>query len=131
MLTDSPYHYPWLPERFLAGGAGHLVDFERKEAAMPKNAKRQAPQMQEMTVRLERYFCAFVEDMVASGRFSSPGQVIRAGLRLLEETESREAALAAALQEGEESGWVEDFDFDEFLARKNAEFLERERGEKV
>jgi len=26
---------------------------------------------------------------------------------------------------------VEDFDFDEFLARKNAEFVERERGEKA
>jgi antitoxin ParD1/3/4 len=70
----------------------------------------------EPPLRLEKYFLAFIEDMVASGRFSSPSQVVQAGLRLLEESESRDAALAAALQEGEESGWIEDFDFDEFLA---------------
>jgi antitoxin ParD1/3/4 len=83
------------------------------------------------TLRLENYFLAFIEDMVASGRFSSPSQVVQAGLRLLEESESREAALAAALQEGEESGWIEDFDFDEFLARKNAQVRERESAEKA
>ena len=83
------------------------------------------------TLRLENYFLAFIEDMVASGRFSSPSQVVQAGLRLLEESESREAALAAALQEGEESGWIEDFDFDKFLARKNAQVRERESAEKA
>jgi antitoxin ParD1/3/4 len=84
----------------------------------------------ETTLRLEAYFLAFIEDMVAKGRFSSPSAVVEAGLRLLEESESRAEALRTALQEGEDSGWIEDFDFDEFLARKNAEFLERERGGK-
>jgi antitoxin ParD1/3/4 len=83
------------------------------------------------TLRLENYFLAFIEDMVASGRFSSPSQVVQAGLRLLEERESHEAALAAALQEGEDSGVSEHFDFDEFLARKNAEVRERESAEKT
>jgi antitoxin ParD1/3/4 len=75
----------------------------------------------ETTLRLESYFHAFIADMVAKGRFSSPTQVVQAGLRLLEESESREAALAAALQEGEESGWIEDFDFDAFLAEMHKE----------
>jgi antitoxin ParD1/3/4 len=73
------------------------------------------------TLQLEKYFLAFIEEMVASGRFSSPSQVVQAGLRLLEEAESRESALAAALKEGEESGWIEDFDFDEFLAEMHRE----------
>jgi antitoxin ParD1/3/4 len=83
---------------------------------------------EDATFHLETYFQAFIEEMVASGRFSSPSQVVQAGLRLLEQRESQADALAAALQEGEDSGLAEDFDFDKFLARKNAEFVERERG---
>jgi antitoxin ParD1/3/4 len=93
--------------------------------------KETNPMPKDINLRLETYFLAFMEEMVASGRFSSPSQVVQAGLRLLEESESHEAALAAALQEGEDSGWIEDFVFDEFLARKNAEFLERESAEKA
>jgi antitoxin ParD1/3/4 len=83
------------------------------------------------TLRLENYFLAFIEDQIAKGRFSSPSGVVEAGLRLLEERESAEAALAAALQEGEDSGVSENFDFDEFLARKHAEARERESAEKT
>jgi len=75
----------------------------------------------ETTLVLENYFVVFIEDMIATGRYLSPTVVVEAGLRLLEESESREAALAAAIQEGEDSGWVKDFDFDEFLARRHAE----------
>jgi antitoxin ParD1/3/4 len=75
----------------------------------------------ETDLRLERYFVAFIEDMIARGRFSSPTAVVQAGLRLLEEHESRVEALRAALQEGEDSGWIEDFDFDKFLAEMHAE----------
>ena len=70
----------------------------------------------ETTLRLESYFLAFIEDQIAKGRFSSPTAAVQAGLRLLEEHESRAEALRAALQEGEESGWIEDFDLDKFLA---------------
>jgi antitoxin ParD1/3/4 len=84
----------------------------------------------ETTLRLETYFVAFIEEMVARGRFSSPDAVVQAGLRLLEESESRTEALRAALQEGEDSGWIENFDFDAFLARKNAEFVGTESGGK-
>jgi antitoxin ParD1/3/4 len=85
----------------------------------------------ETTLRLESYFLAFIEDQIAKGRFGSPSAVVQAGLRLLEEHESRADALAAALQEGEDSGWIEDFDFDEFLARKNTEVRESESAEKA
>jgi antitoxin ParD1/3/4 len=62
-----------------------------------------------------------MEEVVASGRFSSPTQVVQAGLRLLEERESHGRALRAAIQEGLDSGWIEDFNFDEFLAEMRKE----------
>jgi antitoxin ParD1/3/4 len=73
------------------------------------------------TFHLETYFLSFIEEMVASGRFSSPSQVVQAGLRLLEESESHGKALRAAIQEGQDSGWIEDFKLDEFLAQMHKE----------
>jgi antitoxin ParD1/3/4 len=50
----------------------------------------------------------------------SASEVVRAGLRLLEERETRLAALRAALVEGEQSGPSEPFNFDDFLESKKA-----------
>jgi len=67
------------------------------------------------------HFSKFVERKVAEGRYSSASDVVRAGLRLLEEDEARLEALRAALIEGEESGPATPFDFEEFIARKTSE----------
>jgi antitoxin ParD1/3/4 len=53
-----------------------------------------------------------------AGRYGSAGDVVRAGLRLLEEQEARLTVLRAALVEGENSGPATAFDFDAFIARK-------------
>lgn len=65
---------------------------------------------------LGEHFVTFIEDQVAQGRYNSASDVVRAGLRLLEEQEAKLAALRAALVDGEESGTPTPFDFDEFVA---------------
>jgi antitoxin ParD1/3/4 len=69
---------------------------------------------------LGEHFTAFVEQQVATGRYASASEVVRAGLRLLEEQDARLAALRAALIEGETSGASTPFDFDAFIALKRA-----------
>ncbi|HLW70031.1 MAG TPA: type II toxin-antitoxin system ParD family antitoxin [Candidatus Binataceae bacterium] len=67
---------------------------------------------------LGEHFNSFVETQVAQGRYNSASEVVRAGLRLLEEQEAKLAALRAALIEGEQSGASTPFDFEAFIARK-------------
>jgi antitoxin ParD1/3/4 len=50
------------------------------------------------------HFDAFVSSQVEAGRYSNATDVIRSGLRLLEEREQEVEALRRALIEGEESG---------------------------
>jgi antitoxin ParD1/3/4 len=65
------------------------------------------------------HFSAFIDEKVAQGRYGSASDVVRAGLRLLEEEEAKLGALRAALIKGEKSGPSRPFDVQAFLARKN------------
>lgn len=71
------------------------------------------------SVSLGDHFVEFVDEQIATGRYNSASDVVRAGLRLLEEQEAQLSALRAALIEGEKSGIATDFDFDKFLAGKH------------
>jgi len=64
------------------------------------------------------HFTAFIETQVSRGRYGNASDVLRAGLRLLEEREAKLEALRTALVEGENSGPSTPFDFEAFLARK-------------
>ena len=64
------------------------------------------------------HFVSFINSKVEEGRYGSASDVVRAGLRLLEEEEAKLSALRAALEEGEASGKATPFDFDRFIARK-------------
>lgn len=72
------------------------------------------------SVSLGDHFATFIDSQVQTGRYGSASDVVRAGLRLLEEHESKVKALEAALIAGEESGPAAPFDFDTFIAQKRA-----------
>ena len=67
------------------------------------------------SVSLGDPFVRFIESPVAGRHYGSASDVVRAGLRLLEEQETRLEALRAALIEGEQSGEAAPFDFDALL----------------
>jgi antitoxin ParD1/3/4 len=71
------------------------------------------------SITLGNHFDHFVDDQVNDGRFSNASEVVRAGLRLLEDEESKQRALRAALDEGMASGDAVEFDSDEFIKRKH------------
>ena len=62
------------------------------------------------SISLGNHFESFVEYSISKGRFNNVSEVIRAGLRLLEEEESRLSVLKNAIQEGIDSGIAENFD---------------------
>ena len=75
-----------------------------------------------VTVTLGPHYEEFIKANIACGRYNNVSEVIRAGLRRLEEDELRLAAIRAALIEGEESGIVEDFNPENFLQKLNADY---------
>ena len=66
--------------------------------------------MKTTSVALGTYFEDFIREKIQEGRYNNASEVIRAGLRLLEENENRLYNLRNAIQEGMESGIVADFD---------------------
>lgn len=67
------------------------------------------------SISLGNHFENFIESSVNNGRFNNASEVVRAGLRLLEDEESKIIALRKAIQEGIDSGIAEDFDPKKFL----------------
>ena len=67
------------------------------------------------SVSLGDYFEDFVESRISIGRYKNASEVIRAGLRLLEEEENKITALRKAISEGIESGKAKNFDAQKHL----------------
>ncbi len=74
------------------------------------------------SVTIGDHFTSFIGEQVQTGRYGSASDVVRAGLRLLEEHEAKVKALQDALIAGEQSGEPRPFDFEAFKARKRAEY---------
>lgn len=80
--------------------------------------------MKNTSISLGSHFDQFVSSQVSAGRYKNVSEVIRAGLRLLEDEESKVSALRASIQEGVDSGIAHDFDpkthLEELKAKKRA-----------
>lgn len=61
------------------------------------------------SISLGNYFDKFVQSHLNTGRYKNASEMIRAGLRLLEEEENRIISLRNAIQEGVESGIANNF----------------------
>ena len=67
------------------------------------------------SIALGEHFNGFITNQIKSGRFGSASEVVRAGLRLLENDETKLETLRAMLTEGENSG-LADYNFKTFIA---------------
>ncbi len=73
------------------------------------------------SITLGSYFDQFIQGVLSEGRYKNASEVVRAGLRLLEEEEKKTALLRKAIEEGVDSGLAEDFDPDEHLMSLKAQ----------
>ena len=62
------------------------------------------------SITLGNYFDRFIQSRISAGRYKNTSEVVRAGLRLLEEEENKMIALRDAIQEGIDSGIANNFD---------------------
>lgn len=72
------------------------------------------------SVSIGDYFDNFIQGRISAGRYKNASEVIRAGLRLLEEEENKIIALRASIQEGIESGIANDFNPESHLEKLKA-----------
>ena len=76
------------------------------------------------SVTLGQHFDEFVSEKITEGRFQTVSEVVRAGLRKLEQDETKLQALREKLQAGENSPIVEDFNGKQLLAGLHKKHVE-------
>ncbi|MBK8287856.1 MAG: type II toxin-antitoxin system ParD family antitoxin [Cellvibrionales bacterium] len=67
------------------------------------------------SISLGEHFDGFIAHQLETGRYGSASEVVRAALRLLENSESKLDALRLMLNEGEQSG-LTDYNYRAFIA---------------
>lgn len=78
------------------------------------------------SISISQHFDIFIQNQIDTGRYASTSEVVRAALRLLEQEEHKMKTLRQALIDGEESGFVENFNPVEFKAKLKKDFLTNE-----
>ena len=72
------------------------------------------------SITLGNHFDDFIVGQVKSGRFGTASEVVRAGLRLLENNETKLETLRRMLDEGEQSG-IAEYNYSTFIAELDSE----------
>jgi len=76
------------------------------------------------SVTLGQHFDEFVAEKIIQGRFQTVSEAVRAGLRKLEEDESKLQVLREKLKSGENSAIIENFDGKQLLADLHKKHVE-------
>lgn len=72
------------------------------------------------SMTLGEHFDGFISHQIQSGRYGSASEVVRAGLRVLEDKESKLDVLRQMLTDGEESG-IADYSYDNLMTELDDE----------
>ncbi len=72
------------------------------------------------SISIGDYFDEFIQSKISTGRYKNVSEVVRAGLRLLEEEENKVIVLRSAIQEGLDSGIANDFNPESHLKKLKA-----------
>lgn len=75
------------------------------------------------SILLGDHFESFIQEEIASGRFTSASEVVRTALRLLEVQEEKIKQLRREIEIGEESGFVSNYDPEAHLAELQRKHL--------
>jgi len=75
------------------------------------------------SIILGEHFDEFIKSEIAAGRYSSASEVIRSGLRLIEEESKKIQLINEALVVGEESGNSSEFDNEKFKANMKKKIM--------
>lgn len=73
------------------------------------------------SITIGSHFEQFINEQIESGRFNSASEIVRAGLRLLEDQEHKLSALRAALIAGENSGFSNDSSLNSIMKKLGRE----------
>ncbi len=72
------------------------------------------------SITLGERFDGFIAHQIDSGRYASASEVVRAGLRALEDSENKLDVLRQMLTDGEQSG-IADYSYNTFIAELDDE----------
>ena len=72
------------------------------------------------SITLGDHFDGFISNQIESGRYGSVSEVVRAGLRVLEDSEDKLGVLRQMLMDGENSGTAE-YSYNDFIAELDKE----------
>lgn len=74
------------------------------------------------SILLGEYFENFINEQMATGKYSSVSEVVRAALRVFEQEENKSKSLINQLKVGEKSAKIKNFDRNKNLEQLKANF---------